>query len=63
MATIASKVVAPDVQATAASRLKRFDRVRQFSLDQVAPLSVEDMGLQAMIDTSPPKWHLAHTST
>lgn len=62
MATIASKVVAPDVQATAVSRLKRFDRVRQFSLDQVAPLSIEDMGLQAMIDASPPKWHLAHTS-
>ncbi|MBL4622757.1 MAG: ergothioneine biosynthesis protein EgtB [Immundisolibacteraceae bacterium] len=61
MATIASKV-APNTQAFSASRLERFDRVRQFSLDQVTPLSVEDMGLQAMANVSPPKWHLAHTS-
>ena len=42
--------------------LSRFHHVRQHSLDQVAPLSIEDMCLQAMVDTSPPKWHIAHTT-
>lgn len=46
----------------AIDRLQRFRAVREFSRAQVAPLSVEDMGLQAMADVSPPKWHLAHTS-
>ncbi len=61
MVTIASQA-APSPLAKPDSRLERFDRVRQFSLDQTAPLSIEDMGLQAMADASPPKWHLAHTS-
>lgn len=46
----------------AIDRLQRFRAVREFSRAQVAPLTVEDMGLQAMADASPPKWHLAHTS-
>ena len=46
----------------AIDRLQRFHAVREFSRAQVAPLSAEDMGLQAMADASPPKWHLAHTS-
>ncbi|MEE4360435.1 MAG: ergothioneine biosynthesis protein EgtB [Pseudomonadales bacterium] len=28
----------------------------------VAPLEVEDLGVQPMADASPPKWHLAHTT-
>jgi ergothioneine biosynthesis protein EgtB len=31
-------------------------------LNFCAPLHPEDYGLQAMPETSPPKWHLAHTS-
>ena len=49
-------------EPTISDRLARFSRIRQFSGKQVAQLSVEDMGLQAMDDASPPKWHLAHTT-
>jgi ergothioneine biosynthesis protein EgtB len=41
---------------------KAFSAVRQASLDLCAPLTVEDHSLQAMPDTSPAKWHLAHTT-
>lgn len=49
-------------EPTISDRLARFSRIRRFSGKQVAQLSVEDMGLQAMDDASPPKWHLAHTT-
>ncbi|MCP4210389.1 MAG: ergothioneine biosynthesis protein EgtB [Halieaceae bacterium] len=35
---------------------------RQQSLDACERLEIEDYGLQAEAFTSPPKWHLAHTS-
>ena len=35
---------------------------RARSLELVAPLSAEDMAVQASDDASPTKWHLAHTS-
>lgn len=37
-------------------------RVRQRSEDLCRPLEIEDYGIQTMASTSPPKWHLAHTS-
>ncbi len=39
-----------------------FQRVRGNSHALCAPLEIEDYGLQAMACTSPPKWHLAHTT-
>lgn len=54
--------VTPITEQSAIERLRRFRRIRDFSVAQVAPLSDEDMGLQAMADASPPKWHLAHTT-
>lgn len=42
--------------------LERYRAVRQRSTALCEPLAVEDMVIQAMADTSPPKWHLAHTS-
>ena len=39
-----------------------YTQVRQQTLRLTAGLSAEDLALQSMPDTSPGKWHLAHTS-
>ena len=39
-----------------------FDDVRARSEYYCAPLTLEDHALQAIPETSPPKWHLAHTT-
>ena len=44
------------------SLLQRYTHLRQHSLNLAAPLSAEDQCVQSMPDTSPTKWHLAHTS-
>lgn len=40
----------------------RFTEVRAHTVAMVAGLTPEDCNLQAMPDTSPAKWHLAHTA-
>jgi ergothioneine biosynthesis protein EgtB len=40
----------------------RYEQTRRQSEDFCEPLTIEDYGLQAMPETSPPKWHLAHTT-
>jgi len=42
--------------------LARYLCTREQSLRACQPLLIEDYGLQAEAFTSPPKWHLAHTS-
>ncbi|MDO8861696.1 ergothioneine biosynthesis protein EgtB [Haliea sp. E1-2-M8] len=42
--------------------IDQYTAVRQASEQFCAPLAIEDYGLQAAAETSPPKWHLAHTS-
>lgn len=42
--------------------LKKYQHVRNVSEWQCEPLLIEDYGLQAMAETSPAKWHLAHTT-
>ncbi|NMH61019.1 ergothioneine biosynthesis protein EgtB [Alteromonas ponticola] len=50
-------------ELTAHQRLqRRYQRVRQMSLWLCKPLLIEDYGLQAAAEVSPPKWHLAHTT-
>ncbi|KAF0806424.1 hypothetical protein A167_03183 [Alcanivorax sp. S71-1-4] len=54
-------------QASTAEDAKRsltahFNAVRARSEEACAPLDIEDYSLQAMPETSPPKWHLAHTT-
>lgn len=39
-----------------------YRRVRRQSEVLCEPLAIEDYSLQAMAETSPPKWHLAHTA-
>jgi ergothioneine biosynthesis protein EgtB len=40
----------------------RFRRIRRQTEELCRPLAIEDYGLQSMPETSPPKWHLAHTT-
>ena len=42
--------------------LSDVQRVRQRSQWICQHLETEDFGVQPMLDASPPKWHLAHTS-
>lgn len=48
--------------ATAAALIENYRTVRADSEALCAPLAIEDYGVQAMPDASPPKWHLAHTT-
>lgn len=41
---------------------EKFNEVRRFTEYLVEPLETEDLVIQAMENTSPTKWHLAHTS-
>ena len=45
-----------------AALIERYQAVRARSEALCAPLAVEDYGLQAMENASPPKWHLAHVT-
>lgn len=40
----------------------QYQAVRRLSEALCQPLEIEDYGIQAMADVSPPKWHLAHTT-
>ena len=42
--------------------LEQYQAVRSRSMALCEPLAVEDMVIQATVEVSPPKWHLAHTS-
>ncbi len=42
--------------------LESFRSVRNFSLHLCSNLIIEDFGVQASEEVSPPKWHLAHTT-
>lgn len=40
----------------------RFSQVRNLTLEICEPLQPEDFVVQPVVDVSPPKWHLAHTT-
>ncbi len=42
--------------------IRAFQRARAFTHELCSPLAIEDYGLQAVAETSPLKWHLAHTT-
>jgi ergothioneine biosynthesis protein EgtB len=44
------------------SLVKRFQNIRRHSKDLCAPLEIEDYVVQPVVDVSPPKWHLGHTT-
>ncbi|HVX25202.1 MAG TPA: ergothioneine biosynthesis protein EgtB [Parafilimonas sp.] len=41
---------------------ERFQQVRKHSIDICANLETEDYVVQPVVDVSPPKWHLGHTT-
>lgn len=41
---------------------EKYKSIRQVSVDICAPLSPEDHVVQPIVDVSPPKWHLGHTT-
>ena len=47
---------------TALSLKTRFQTIRSRSIEICAPLKTEDYVVQPIVDVSPPKWHLAHTT-
>jgi ergothioneine biosynthesis protein EgtB len=51
--------IGPALATTGVSRLRA---VRAHSEALIAPLAPEDLCLQGMVDASPPKWHLGHTT-
>jgi len=42
--------------------LEKYKRIRTQSIEICKPLAVEDFVAQPVIDVSPPKWHLGHTT-
>ena len=59
MATVLSKDSRASSKETLAARYRH---VRQATLNLAAPLSAEDQVVQVSPETSPTKWHLAHTT-
>ncbi|RYU77187.1 ergothioneine biosynthesis protein EgtB [Hymenobacter persicinus] len=53
---------APPVPSVLPALLRRYQAVRQQTADLCRPLLPEDTVVQPVIDVSPPKWHLAHTT-
>ena len=52
----------PAAESPRVTLKRRFTMLRAASADMCANLSPEDCNLQAMPETSPAKWHLAHTT-
>ena len=42
--------------------ITEFEHVRERSEDLCAPLAADDYQIQSIVQTSPPKWHLAHVT-
>ena len=45
-----------------ASYLERFRKIRKQTEAICKPLAIEDYVVQPVVDVSPPKWHLGHTT-
>lgn len=55
-------ISSPAIDKTKEQLLDRFLSVRKLTLEICEPLQPEDFVVQPVVDVSPPKWHLAHTT-
>ena len=55
-------MIAATVELERENLTARYRQVRARSEELCAPLAVDDYQVQSVLDTSPPKWHLAHIS-
>ena len=54
---------AVDLKRSSLEELKEFyTRVRGYTEELCEPLEIEDYIPQPIVDVSPPKWHIAHTT-
>ncbi|RZK64100.1 MAG: ergothioneine biosynthesis protein EgtB, partial [Pedobacter sp.] len=44
------------------SLLDKYQSVRELTAKICEPLEIEDYVVQPVVDVSPPKWHLGHTT-
>src|ERR1700712_4627340 len=44
------------------SLIDQYNQVRQLSVQICSPLQIEDYVVQPVVDVSPPKWHIGHTT-
>lgn len=51
-----------EVELTRSDLIRKFESVRQFTIELCRPLVTEDFVVQPVEDVSPPKWHLGHTT-
>jgi len=40
----------------------QFERVRSYTETLCRPLAIDDFQIQSIVQTSPPKWHIAHVT-
>jgi len=59
---VSEKVSLNSLKAKKELLLQRFEKIRDFTEMLTHPLETEDFVIQAVEETSPVKWHLAHTS-
>src|SRR5215207_7290044 len=57
-----SRLALPVADANSSDSVARYLNIRRQTENLCAPLQDDDFNLQGMAETSPPKWHLAHTT-
>ena len=62
MATVTTATPIPTETTFPEDLVAKYQRVRAASVSICEPLEIEDYVVQTMLDASPPKWHLAHTT-
>ncbi len=54
--------LAPDLNVDRQQLIARFEHVRRQTEQLCQPLLIDDYQIQSILQTSPPKWHIAHMS-